>query len=344
MRTLFTCSALVMLYASACSSDESVQTPSPITTTDSGIGTQTTKRECDFTADCPSPPAAYAACAEKKCDSGKCVFLTLDADGDGKRSNKPCTATTRGDAGLNGDAAPPPPATEAITVLAGDDCDDNNVNLYPGHSATCSELESGAPVTFPGGSPKGICKAGTKSCLADGKVSKCGGLVAPKTEDCNTTAADEDCDGSNVNGCACTANQQVACGFTRGACRAGTQTCANGAYGACVGSVAPAAENCSPTGGDLDCDGINGNAAVCSFPFACNIQFDWIRGEGCNGSKPLAFSAGNIPIYQCSNGATPATIYLAQACPFFFGGFAGYVSPTSGGTGWVPLAGGYTLQ
>src|SRR6185436_17106228 len=50
-----------------------------------------------------------------------------------------------------------------------------------------------------------------------------------------------------------------------GICRRGTQTCANGAFGQCVGAVFPGSRNCA-SAADNDCDGRSDNTvdAVCT--------------------------------------------------------------------------------
>jgi hypothetical protein len=345
--------ALLLLLANACSDDALPLGPSneaPINVVDASPDTVApTMAECDFTIDCPNPPKEFEHCAEKRCKNRKCLYVTLDMDQDGHRSNRPCVAKSLSDASASDAAAKSdsaPPSGGVLSVEVGDDCDDNNVNLYPGREAICTELADGRPIMYPGGVPKGLCAAGKKSCTADGKVSPCTGAVAPRAEDCNTVDKDEDCDGSNVNACLCSGASTVPCGSAVGACRPGTQTCSSGAYGACVGAVGASADDCSATGTDLNCDGIKGNGANCASLVSCYIRYDWVRGTGCNGYKVLNAAAGNVPVYQCSDGQTPATIYLAQACPFVWEGYSlvGYVSPVSGGAGWIPLAGGYTLQ
>lgn len=112
----------------------------------------------------------------------------------------------------------------------------------------------------------GACRAGTKTCAADGSgFGDCSGEVVPVAETC-ATPFDDDCDGE-VNesgaGCTCTPGQLADCYTgsmaTRdvGACRGGLQVCnpSGTGYGECQGEVLPlAAENCA-TVIDDDCDG-----------------------------------------------------------------------------------------
>lgn len=110
----------------------------------------------------------------------------------------------------------------------------------------------------------GLCRAGLKTCLANGTYGPCMGEVVPTAEIC-ATMGDDDCDGmANEEGadCACVPNMMTSC-YTGpmgtvnvGNCKAGTQTCnAQGtAYGPCVGQVVPQMEDCALVG-DEDCDG-----------------------------------------------------------------------------------------
>ncbi|WP_052374974.1 hypothetical protein [Chondromyces apiculatus] len=126
----------------------------------------------------------------------------------------------------------------------------------------------------PGTGTTGLCKAGVRTCSADGSgFGPCLGEVVPQPETC-TTPGDDDCDGQvneDGNGCLCVPGQIMACysgpagtdGI--GACHAGTQTCAPGgtSYGPCMGEVVPQPETCL-TVVDDDCDGqINESGAGC---------------------------------------------------------------------------------
>jgi hypothetical protein len=139
-----------------------------------------------------------------------------------------------------------------------------------------------------GAVPVEICNGRDDDC--DGRTDEdllnaCGRCGALPAETCN--GLDDDCDGQTDEGNAicgggqlCQAGRCVAwvCdhGDTRscpdgtdtGRCVAGTQTCANNAWGNCIGQVGPAAESCN--GSDDDCDGQTdeGNA-ICGEGLLC---------------------------------------------------------------------------
>ncbi|HEY3450790.1 MAG TPA: choice-of-anchor V domain-containing protein [Myxococcales bacterium] len=107
----------------------------------------------------------------------------------------------------------------------------------------------------------GTCKAGAQTC-SNNAWGACSGQVLPVPEICGD-GLDNDCDGIPDDGCpapVCTAGATQACysgpAATKGigACKAGLQTCANNAWGACSGEVLPTAEACGD-GIDNDCDG-----------------------------------------------------------------------------------------
>jgi len=97
---------------------------------------------------------------------------------------------------------------------------------------------------LPCGSDEGECIAGVQRCV-DGLRTACEGAALPAAEICN--ALDDDCDGVVDE------TLMRTCGSDVGACRLGTETCADGLWGACEGSVAPTDETCNAL--DDDCDG-----------------------------------------------------------------------------------------
>ncbi len=114
----------------------------------------------------------------------------------------------------------------------------------------------------------GICKAGVQRCVDGAIEASCTGEIGPELADgCSepdSTAEDDDCDGTADDECVCTDGDEQDCytgppgtlGGVR-ACRAGTQTCTGNQYGPCVGETVPTAETCANhTGVDNDCNNV----------------------------------------------------------------------------------------
>lgn len=141
-----------------------------------------------------------------------------------------------------------------------------NAGCTPGSTDFCYSGPPGTEI-------KGLCKAGVKTCGADGTWGPCAGEITPMPEVC-ATMGDDDCDGmTNEEGpdCACMPNTTKTCysgpmgTLDVGDCKAGMQACnAQGtAYGPCVGEVVPAQETCALPG-DENCDGqINEMGPLC---------------------------------------------------------------------------------
>ena len=94
------------------------------------------------------------------------------------------------------------------------------------------------------GSDVGACRPGTETC-SEGEWGECLGDNPPADEVCD--GLDNDCDGE--------IDEDVtrSCGSDTGRCVAGTETCAEGVFGDCVGAIDPVGETCNDV--DDDCDG-----------------------------------------------------------------------------------------
>ena len=107
----------------------------------------------------------------------------------------------------------------------------------------------------------GICKAGTRTCQADGmSYGACENQVKPAPEDCSTPE-DEDCNGLSfddaVAGCVCAPKNVVDCTtILVGPCKPGKKACQDTGkgFGECVPDVKPTFDDCFSSA-DEDCDG-----------------------------------------------------------------------------------------
>jgi hypothetical protein len=120
---------------------------------------------------------------------------------------------------------------------------------------------------------RGTCRPGTQRCNGEGEVfgwGECVGAIRPVAEVCGDSM-DQDCNGVVDDGAGCCRNGATESCYAGpagtagvGACRAGTRTCASGAFGMCVGAVVPTAEACGNSVDD-DCDGmVDEGCATCA--------------------------------------------------------------------------------
>jgi hypothetical protein len=141
---------------------------------------------------------------------------------------------------------------------------------------TCSPGEVKAcPYKGPGATEnKGVCKAGTQTCLPNGSgFGECTGEVQPTPENC-ATPEDEDCDGVSNQasaGCVCVPKATETCyegdpaTAHMGACKDGVHVCDDDGkgWGPCNNQVLPTAESCA-TQEDDNCDGQANEGCACS--------------------------------------------------------------------------------
>lgn len=161
---------------------------------------------------------------------------------------------------------------------AADSCavrgDDSDCDGTPNGGCPCVEGETTAcgPST-----DEGLCQRGTSSCL-NGAFGTCQGAVFPAPRNC-ASPMDNDCDGRPDNTvdavCTCVIGDTQVCGEHPGQdgvgrCVAGERRCEVGAgnatsrFGACTGSIGPAAQDsCTVPNDDSNCDGFPNAGCAC---------------------------------------------------------------------------------
>lgn len=248
---------------------------------------------CQFAQDCPQLATEPPDCAVADCVAGACTYRAVDQDQDGHPSAR-CASKA------------------GAVVVLGDDCADDDSQLFPGLPVPCSEAEDGSPIGFPNGTPVGACKYGTKICEPGGTVSACKGAVGPRAVTACTQDVDEGCTGSPLEMCPCVAGETQPCGTTAvGNCRKGHATCkADNTFGPCAGNVEPGPLQCG-TATDFDCNGVADNAeTACRCPGgsapgisrACNSHPQ--DGVGaCKAGTQSCVAAGSTSSWSACTGA-----------------------------------------
>ena len=264
---------VLLLTLGACSGKGSGGGGSP----DSGFDA-TAGGHCSVDADCLSqiPQTTPPGCARATCNAvaGTCVFWAKDSDGDGH-----ATVNCASSAG--------------VPIVVGDDCNDDDPNLYPGHSESCSTMSDGDAATGV------VCVPGETSCLPDGTQSACTGTV---------TCVDQACVGMRCQGsCApgttqCSGNGIQTCdaGGQWGdpaACGAGATCVGKGGAAQCSGSCAAGATLCGGSNGVQTCsaEGTWGEPIPC-INQTCN---DGVCQGSCSPGQ--ASCAGNV-LVTCAIG------------------------------------------
>jgi len=219
----------------------------------------------------------------------------------------------------------------------GDDADCDGTPNNPPEGCNCS-----ADVAC-GISDVGNCQLGTSRCTA-GRLGACVGSVTPAARDCRSTA-DNDCDGLADNQldtvCQCIPASIETCDVHAGLdgigiCRAGTRTCVasagslSSAWGACVGSVGPAARNCAAPA-DNDCNGVIDRDENACAPPAVTVTIE-SRGNATFGvvsSSPPGLDCSAPPCRGSFPVGTQVTLE-SQTVTQFRHGFSGWGGPCSG--------------
>jgi Notch-like protein len=151
----------------------------------------------------------------------------------------------------------------------------------------------------------GVCRRGTQTCTGGQFPAACTGEVLPGTETCN--ASDDDCDARVDENPSRTGPLSQEC-YTGspgtedvGVCRGGTQTCAGGAFGTCLGQVVNSPVDACGDDLDTDCDTRNDTAEGCLDVAASELRLDQASGTngsnaGQNHSFDYSLAAGGSPL------------------------------------------------
>jgi hypothetical protein len=218
----------------------------------------------------------------------------------------------------------------------GDDADCDGTPNNPPEGCNCS-----ADVSC-GISDVGSCQLGTSRCT-DGRLGACVGALTPAPRDCRSIV-DNDCDGlpdSQLDAvCQCSPGSVEACDAHVGLdgigiCRAGQRTCVASAgalssnWGACLGSLGPAAKNCTSTA-DNDCNGLaDREEPVCTPEVTVTIESRGNATFGFVSSSPAGLACSNPPCRASFPAGTSITLE-SQTVSQFRHGFSGWGGPCSG--------------
>jgi formylglycine-generating enzyme required for sulfatase activity len=283
---------------------------------------------CTTDVECAAqvPPTAPANCATGTCNTqGVCVFSARDEDGDGHRAYG-CQSTT------------------GAAIDDGDDCNDHDPNVYPGHAEACSTSEDG------GVPPGTMCAEGFLSCLPDGTESPCTGTVACVNQACVNGTCRGVCAPPQTE---CLGQQPQVCDAigtwqnSGAACSGSTPVCLDGGCTTC----SPGAVQCEGQQPQV-CDATqawqnsgaacSGSTPVClnGACAACNPDPTQYGGDACSGDTPVCLNgvcvACNPGTTRCASGTTwqicgPDAVWGAAAtCPS--GACTGGLCETTTGT------------
>lgn len=198
----------------------------------------------------------------------------------------------------------------SVAPQAADTCDagnDASCNGTPNEGCTCV-----AGSKRPCGKTVGKCKAGEQAC-ENAAWGTCVGEVKPAAADTCEAGDDSTCDGIANSGCTCIDGKKRPCGTTLGNCTQGEETCAGGAWGACVGGIQKQAADTCVDGDDADCDGVPNEGCTCKAAQVqacgkCGTRVCAQNGtyNACSGEGECAAGTIETRTQNCGNCGTQA--------------------------------------
>lgn len=237
----------------------------------------TTTNKPDETQSCSAPPCVedWSCTAWSACVSDQQTRTCTDASNCGTTNNKPSESQSCSSITCQGCLK-----QSGSCFAVGEEYTEGNLKWICEDGTTCP---SGAYDCYHGPGASGIwvayeqtqeCTPTTEVCNGidddcDSEIDEGVSNLCYNYNDCSTyntcnncptapaeqcDSIDNDCDGQVDEGCNCVSGSTRVCGLTDvGECEYGTQTCSNGQWGTCVGSVSSVPEICDYK--DNDCDG-----------------------------------------------------------------------------------------
>lgn len=170
----------------------------------------------------------------------------------------------------------------------GTDCNDANANINPGKVEVCNNIDDNCN----GLVDEGFDKDGDGYTTCNGDCNDNNAAVSPGAQEVCGDGVDNNCNGQQNEGCACSNGAARQCGTDAGECEFGVQTCSSGQWGACVGGVVPKPETCN--GKDDDCDGQTDEI----FCGGSNYCYDMISTP----TSPIYAFINNVALgHKCAN-------------------------------------------